>query len=233
MNILIVEDSNIIATFIENCIKKHFPEWNIDISLDYDSALNLAITNTYQLMILDYELDIHNPQKNGFLLGKQLKKISKYKDIPVIFETSYQEHIFNVVNELNCIYYLTKPFTEENIIKMINKIKASLSNNIQLTFTDSNQIKFFANINDIVYVSANKHQLTIHTQNSRYICCNYTLSTLEAACNSKLIRCHKSYLVNADYICNIDKRNQIITLSNPGYIANEQIPIGRKYLTSF
>ena len=233
MNVLIIEDSKTIATYISTCIKRTFSLWNIDISSDYLSALELANANDYQLIIIDYELDQNNPHTNGLNLGKQLKTMPKYHNIPVIFETSYQEHIFDVVNELNCIYYLVKPFTDIDIIKMLEKINTSIPKSNQLTFTDNQQIKYYLNINDIICVSSNKHQLIIHTSKSSYNCCNYTLISLEEACNNNLIRCHKSYLVNPQYIINVDKQNKIITVTGSKDQTKELLPLGRKYLSNF
>lgn len=233
MNVLVIEDSETIATYISTCINRTFSSWNIDISSDYSSALELANANDYQLIILDYELDQHNPHKNGLNLGKQLKAIPKYHNTPVIFETSYQEHIFDVVNELNCIYYLVKPFTDIDIIKMIKKINTFIPQDNQLTFTDNQQIKYYLKIEDIIYVSSYRHQLIIHTTKSSYNCCNYTLSSLEESCVNNLIRCHKSYLVNPQHIVNIDKQNKIITLTGSDDKNKDFLPLGRKFLSNF
>ena len=233
MNVLIIEDSEAIAEYIKKCILDTFPNWSIDISTDYNSAIKLANINDYNLLIIDYELDTNNPQKNGLNLGRQLKKLSKYQNIPVIFETSYQEHIFDAVNELNCIYYLVKPYTDVDIIKMISKVNLSITKDEQIQFTDNQNIIFYVNLSEITYISSNRHQLTIHTIHSAYICCNHTLNTLEGTYASKLIRCHKSYLVNPSHIINIDKRNQLISVKKAPTQKEELIPIGRKYLSNF
>ena len=231
MRILLVEDSELIIQFLSDTIKTHYFDWQIDTAENYDTAVIYAKENHYDLFILDYELDIHNSQKNGLALGIQIQKMSKYIDVPIIFETSYSEYIFDAVNKLNCIYYLMKPYDETDVLKMLDKIKKQQEKDLRLSFSDPNHIQFYVKVSEIVYVSSGHNRLTIVTENTSYICTNFTLNTLETECHGLLLRCHKSFLFNPNYIQNIDRSNRYITLNLPTHIATPQIPIGRKYLT--
>ena len=67
MRILIVEDELKLAELIENRLKKE--NYIIDISLDGDDGCYKAISNIYDLIILDVML----PYKDGFTILKELK----------------------------------------------------------------------------------------------------------------------------------------------------------------
>lgn len=233
MQILIVEDSQVIIDFLLSCIQEKNPTWTIHSALNYNDALKLSTINTYDLFILDYELNSNDPNCNGLFLGKQIQRMGKYKNTPIVFETSYEEHIFSVVNELNCVYYLTKPYDKNDILKMISKFEDSVITSPTFSFADSNKVQYFLSTDDIIYIISNRHILQVITANGAYNFCNYTLNQLEKESKGTLIRCHKSYLINPTYIKNIDKQNQLITLPTSLNLPEQFIPIGRKYMAYF
>lgn len=120
--ILIVEDNSIITDFLINVISELYPKWSVYNADSYKKAIDIAMNQDIDLFILDYELNKDNLTENGFNLGIELKNIPKYKNTPMVFETSYPNHIFSIINELHCIYYLIKPYEKADIQHMLNKI---------------------------------------------------------------------------------------------------------------
>lgn len=77
-------------------------------------------------------------------------------------------------------------------------------------------------------VCASGHHKHIFTSDGDFIVTNPTFeSILQAAGDVPLVRCHKSYYFNPDYIQSYDRSNSLITLK----LAQESIPVGRKYKT--
>lgn len=230
MNILIVDNIKETYFYIGSIITKYFPDFRLDYAHSYDSAIDKVSQSRFDMLILDYELDEQNEKRNGITLGKYISSLDGYSNIPVVFETSYPEHIFTAVNSLNCMYYLVKPFRNQDIIDMIHKTLMNVSTQIKLTFHNSVGIQTMININDIVCIKSFHHDILLYTPACEYSFINYNLSDIITDSLYKLIRCHKSYIINPDYIVNIDKSNRIISISLP--YTKLDIPIGRKYSDS-
>lgn len=229
LNILIVEDSSIILEYLSKIIKKANSDWNVSTCTSYESALNLAKQIYFDLFILDYELNKDNAAENGIALGLALRKMSYYKNTPVIFETSFSDHIFDAVNHLNCIYYLVKPYETEQVLEMINKIISFQDKSPRLALHDLNGVDNYLYAKDILYVVSNRHHLDIfQTNDDTFTCIRHSLDSLEESSEGMLVRCHKSYLINIKYITNIDRSNFYITLTS-AYKKPYTIPVGRKY----
>lgn len=226
INILIVEDSEVIANYLSQIILEHHSDWIIHKSYTYETAMNLAQNNEINLFILDYELDKSNPEQNGYRLGLELRKMNKYKNTPVIFETSYSSHIFNAVNNLNCIYYLVKPYDEKQVIEMINKITTYENMKTKMIFQDIYGVRNYIYLEDIMYAKSNRHILDITSTTTTLSCSGHTLESLEQHAGGTLVRCHKSYLVNILKIKYFDKTTGYLTLDTP---CTHTVPVGRKY----
>lgn len=230
MNILIIEDELAIQQHLAAIIHDHYSMWTVDVCGTYEQAVAMATENTYTLFIIDYELDKNNPLKNGLALGLELSAMSKYKKTPIIFETSYSEHIFDAVNQLNCVYYLTKPYGTEQVITMLEKLTHYLPLNKKLSLKDAYGISAYIYLEDIIYVRANRHKLNIVMPSTTFICSGHTLDTLADMCDGALVRCHRSYLVNKHYIFQLDKTSQSVDLKHPVTDQTFSANLGRSYM---
>lgn len=79
---------------------------------------------------------------------------------------------------------------------------------------------------DILYVEVFSHELHIHTTQDATLCVRGSLTSLEQQlCDSRFIRCHKSFLVYLPYVTNLHRYR--ITLVN-----GTQLPVSKQnYLT--
>lgn len=227
MNILLVEDSVETLNFLTEVISVNYSNIKIFAAKNYDEAITLLDSTLFDLFILDYELDIKNPSKNGLALGQIISKNAKYKKTPIVFETNFPEYIMEAVNTLNCAYYLVKPFNEKHILAMLSKVLNNVTSPSLLYFRNSEGIETHIAISDIVFIKSLRHNIEVCTKHKTLNFANYSLTQLEEDAASILVRCHKSYLISLKYVSDIDKSNNYVTLS-----ANDKnitIPIGRKY----
>lgn len=227
MNILIVDDIIETCEYISTVITRNYNNINCICTHSYDDAIMILDDKKFDVIILDYELDKCNESKNGLALGQYISMINSYKNTPVVFETSYPEHIYPAVNSLNCVYYMLKPFYEKDIVEMMNKILYVIPYEPKLSFHNSVGICTLIKISDIACIQSCRHDIIVYTLSCKYHFTNYSLSNLENDSFGKLIRCHKSYIINPDHIEDIDKSNRMITFSIP--YENLTVPIGRKY----
>lgn len=125
MNVLIIEDEYSLADAIAETLKKD--NFNVNIETNGEDGENEALTENYDLILLDVML----PKKNGFDILRTLGQ-EKIKT-PVIMLTAKSE----IEDKLNGLEhgaddYITKPFAMRELIA---RIKAVLkrTNNIENT----------------------------------------------------------------------------------------------------
>lgn len=82
-------------------------------------------------------------------------------------------------------------------------------------------------ISDIIFMKSEKNNTYIFTENTKKLAIGNLKHWEERISNTSLIRIHKSYIVNMDYV--IKRAFDYVIMD--GY--NEEIPIGRVYRSGF
>jgi len=109
--VLIVDDEEIIRKFLRiNLLKLGY---EVKEAIDGVQALEQLGNDNYDLLICD----ILMPNKNGWEVLKEVRSNPKTKDIPVIVLTAKNEDTDMFKGyELGTNYYMTKPFTKEQLL---------------------------------------------------------------------------------------------------------------------
>ena len=160
MRILIVEDEFNLADVISSRLKKE--KYAVDIFCDGEEGLESALTNIYDLIILDVML----PNMDGFeILRKIRKKNVKSKVIMLTAKTQLEDKLTGLNQGAND--YVTKPFHIDELVARVN---------VQLRNTD-NEIA-----ND--YIEAGDLKLNLKTTN---LLCKKTNETIDIVCKEFLL----------------------------------------------
>ena len=115
MKILIVEDEHKIA----NSIKKGFEQesWVCDVAYDGEDGYDLAITESYDVIVLDLML----PRKDGLSIAKDLRHEGVHT--PILMLTAKGEIDDKVVGlNSGADDYLVKPFAFEELIARVQAL---------------------------------------------------------------------------------------------------------------
>ena len=121
MRILIVEDEYNLADAISSKLKRE--KYTVDIITDGEEGLYHALTDIYDLIILDVML----PNKNGFEILKALRENQvKSKVIMLTARSSLEDKLDGFDKGAND--YLTKPFHMDELLARVN---AQLNVNIK------------------------------------------------------------------------------------------------------
>ncbi len=177
MRILLMEDQKHMAYAIEHVLNKN--KYTVDVVFDGEEGLNYALTNVYDVLILDVMV----PKLNGFELIKKLR--DKKIQTPIIFLTAKSE-VEDKINglDLGGDDYITKPFEMEELMARIRCV-ARRKGNINEMF----EFKY----KDIKY---DKESLILSSNDK-----SYTLTVKEAKLIEKIIT--KEFIISK--LWNFDK----------------------------
>lgn len=113
MRILVIEDEETIADVIATNLQKE--KYQVDISCDGEDGLYKALTNIYDLIILDIML----PKINGIEILKEIKANEiKAKIIMLTAKSSLDDKLKGF--DIGANDYVTKPFHIEELIARVN-----------------------------------------------------------------------------------------------------------------
>ncbi len=116
-NILYVEDDLTVQENILDTLKNFFN--SVTIASDGDEAYTLYIENQNKIDLII--TDINMPNTDGITLVKYIREYNK--KIPIIIISAYTDTDYLLDSiELNIVKYITKPFTTQKIISLLDKL---------------------------------------------------------------------------------------------------------------
>lgn len=148
MKILIIEDEYNLADAISSLLKSK--KYDVEIRTDGELGLEEALTNIYDLIILDVML----PHKNGFDILRELKDENITSKVLMLTAKSTIEDKMNGFNN-GADDYLTKPFHMDELLARVN-VQLRKANNI---FNDTIEL------GDIVL---NIRSMELYNKNEKY-----------------------------------------------------------------
>lgn len=211
LNIMICEDENIIRRRIEASLNEISIKNDIDIEVclstgDPFDIYNYATNHNCDVLLLD--IDLKNDTMDGIKLGTELRKLDK--NIIIVFISSRLEKIFECFT-CNPFDFIPKPsinpHLEETILRIVeNKLYAPHGNFVKI----KNRI---INLDEIIYI---EKQLT---KSVFYLTSNTTeiyVSFLQLAdcLADNFLQINKSYIINTNYITDINTVKKEIRLKN-------------------
>lgn len=132
MRILIVEDEKKLAEAMEQVLKKN--NYGVDLAFEGEYGLDCALSNIYDIIILDIML----PKLDGISILKELRL--QHIATPVILLTAKGETEDKVLGlDSGADDYIAKPFHTEELLarlRAISRRKGELLHNNKLSFED-------------------------------------------------------------------------------------------------
>lgn len=228
MKILIVEDEELYSARLEMLVEKL--EYELLGIVDNSSEALQIIGQTPPDLIL---MDIYiQGQYDGIELAA---RIQQEFDIPIIFITSLQDDLtFKRAARTNPIQFITKPFSD---LQLQRSIELSIRNLVEqaekpwendLVFKDHLFIKVRQKlekvaIEGILFVEADGRYCQICTEEKKYLVRLSLQELSEMLPSASFIQVHRSYVVNASKIINIDLQDSFIQ------IKQHQVPLSKRH----
>ena len=179
-------------------------------------------------------LDISMPKTTGMELADALHKL---KHPPaVVFVTAYSEYALEAFS-VDAVDYLMKPVETERLRQALDKVEARLApsaqrNTVERIPVEKGGRKVFVDVDKIRYIEAKDDYSCIYTDQDRYLS-TISLAKLEAKLTPHgFFRVHRGYIVNLDYVEDVEVISSgILQLGLKG-IEGKKIPVSRRRVVS-
>lgn len=216
LRIVICDDNAEIISCLQTWICARFSQESVKI-FSFASAKDLTDAVGQGLQADIAILDILLGEDNGILLAKQL--FPSAAQTQVIFITGYVEYC-SAVYETEHIYFLLKPLKEQAFHKAMDKALRARQDTrkgelLVQTKRSIQRIPFPS----IRYLESMGRKVRLYCQDE-VVECYATLSVLANDLPGHFVSCHKSFLVNLDYVKKMEANQFVLT-------GNEEIPISQ------
>lgn len=229
ITIAICEDNLSIQTEIMEYVSNYYQKKDIDSDVQVFSNGN---DFHYSLSKFKYDLilmDIDLGDQNGMKVIENLRKIYKYP-VQVVFITSYVEYKSHVLS-LHTFDYILKPFTKDDIEKMLADVSVWLNNNeiekvIDLSFKTTSGVVNL-DVRDIIFFEYIDRKIEITTLEKKYIMYGSLKEIFSKIKEYGFASPHAAFLVNLSHIELLSKDSLIIMRNGA------TIPIAQTKLKAF
>ena len=217
MNIAIVEDMEKWAADIKTQTAAFFAEKCETIDIFNCAETFLKTKKEYSIVFMDIELK----EMDGFKAAKNYKE--QCPESLVIIVTVHKEYCSEGY-KVNAFRYLDKGKLREELKEALENamLKLQRYERIELSVIKKGILTFACK--DIIYIETEKRNVKIHTIVEEYISCEKIGELAERLEKYGFYRCHKSYLVNLEWVDDmvrdkIMRENRNLLLKNGDRIA--------------
>ncbi|MGN0655190.1 MAG: LytR/AlgR family response regulator transcription factor [Ruminiclostridium sp.] len=226
MNYIICDDSIKFSEELKQRILKEEPDSTVTV-FNSISALKFNLVDIAD-KIDGLFMDIKNCDGNGIEASAEIAK--KYPSLKIIYVTGYgmefSQAIFDFQGAPSPTAYLIKPVEDKYLHSALQKLKNNTNSDNDYISIKQNRRIVFIYLRDIISVSCDRRKLTIHTAEND-IEFYEKMSDFEEKLSPDFARCHKSYIVNMNYIDSIE--NWVTVVMKDG----TKFPVGRSYREDF
>lgn len=228
---LIVEDEVIIADNIAETLLEFDYEVVRPVT-NYKAAIETIASELPDIALIDIEL---KGSKSGIDLAQY---INQEFQLPFIFLSSNSDtETLNRAKTAKPQTFLVKPFNEKELFTAIevalhnhSNSSAEITNRSKSAITNALFVKrdhsfLRIDFNEILFIRSNQVYVDIHTAYRDTVMVRGGLGDYQDRLNDNFFRCHRSCIVNLEYIQEI-KQNSITLFKS-----NEELPLGKKQRT--
>lgn len=154
-------------------------------------------TAVFDLILMDINLGT----TNGFEIAVKIRELNP--QVPIAFLTASREYAVESY-DVAAVAYLLKPLQEEKLFGLFSKL-TRCEKPRSLSVKQRGRMKNL-DYRDILYLESRGHKVLVHLNNGNTESTYAKLDELEHSIeDERFVRCHKSFLVNMDYVKNAEK----------------------------
>lgn len=165
-------------------------------------------------------LDVYMGLTNGVNIAREIREFDK--TCCIIFATNSREHAIDGYG-VHALQYLLKPIGEDSVSAALERaVETLLQKKDRYVHLSNSQGSYKILFNEIIYVESNARVITIHSEKQGVLSFYGRLDNFELQCNDlRFLRCHKSYIVNLDYVYAIVNHSILLEMG-------QEIPVSIK-----
>lgn len=223
ISILICDNNPIFASYLKQEVSRLIPvPCRITVCHSPEELREYCQNDSPRIALLDIQLG--ESDENGIELARELFPAGSYTS--VIFITGYIEYVSEVY-EADHVYFIRKPIEASYLKRALDK---ALEKEPAKEYVFPVQIQGatqLIDLREVLFVESFYRKLRFHLWNET-IECYGSFSVLPNLVTHQMIQCHKSFLVNPDYIRSMDhqkfllKNGSTVPISRSRYVDSRQ-----------
>nr|WP_315020304.1 LytTR family DNA-binding domain-containing protein [uncultured Aminipila sp.] len=221
IKIVVCDDEEIMVSQLSNKIRTYMKNTNYSSQVfSFSNAKALLKSNDgYDIVFLDIQME----GMSGIEAAHKMRKSGS--ESYIVFVTVLKECVYDAF-EVEASDYLLKPIEDERFIRTMDRILHYIEDRGKASLTIQKSAGYKSiRFADIFYCEVINRKIYIYTKQGM-IDYYFKIEELERQLETHFIRCHRSYLVNLQYVCGYE--NGMAQLEN-----GEKIPVSRSRQQSF
>lgn len=208
VNIAVCDDSSLDRKLITDLLKDYFSGKSVSYDvIEYENADALIYEIEDGKFFDIVFLDIYMDGMLGMDAARRMREIGYENDI--IFLTASSDYAVDSY-DVKASGYLLKPHSFEKLKMVMDRIVKSFDEDVYPVKHRSSIIR--VPLNDITFVESINSKCIVHTVGGKEYPVYKRLGDIEQELNdSRFLRCHRSFLVNMNYIVGVDKQFELST----------------------
>lgn len=184
------------------CRERSLPPYEVDVYKNGDALSEHWIPGAYDLVFMDIYLE----HEDGMQVVRELRRLDR--QCPIIFFTRSTDHAVEAF-EVNAAHYLTKPLVYDKLVQALDRCRKHYEKQATFILLHSEKTVRKVRLAEIVFIEVFDNTSVIHLD-SENLPARTPLKTLEedirqADTDGDFLRCHRSYLVNMNWIMALRK----------------------------
>ena len=215
-------------------VKKVMEQIDFVKEADYYSNIGMFYSElkqgvTYDAVLLDIDW---KEQKTGIDFAEEL--LSLCPDMRIIYITAYTlEYVEDIfLKTSNLSGFLMKPLKLEQLIKLLEKVRRENKNTEGKLVIRYKGNLYAISHKDIIYLESQLHKVHVILKNSVYECTE-KLEIIKGRLSDKFLVCHKSYIVNMDYIQEFSSEGVLLNTGQTIQVSKKRYGEAKKYFFAY
>lgn len=191
--------------FIQHFKTTYFSKLKIlDQEVELITSTSLLPFNEIEAMDLLF-LDIQLKDENGILFALKLREQLQSK-LPLVFMSSKNELVFDTM-ATGPLYFIRKNNLQNDFELFLKLFKRNYQPSPTLTLPQNQVVK----INEIIYITAYGHDLTIQTIKKQFLISGTMKKTMQQIPNPHFVQIQKSTTINLEKVTDVLKNTIIMS----------------------
>lgn len=228
MNIAICDDHLIFTQQLYRTIRSYFAQYDITLGTiklyqnGNDLLQDCLNASHFDIIFLDIEM----PHISGMEVAKNIRLSNS--EVLIVFITNFPDYM-PASFKVEAFDFLSKPISEEDIFAVLTRCIYKYQQKHGFIQIKTSLGVAAVNINTIVYINSDLHYVDFLLTSGEYVRSKMKLEDVELLLSnySQFMRCHQSYIVNLDYVQEVQRLRIIFNHKKP-YLPGS-IAISRKY----